>query len=77
MWMEAKACGRIILAGGLNPENIQQAAEIVSPYALDISSGVEAVPGKKDPDKLQRLFRNLSPYRSEWTPGISPSFPLT
>lgn len=75
--VKAKTYGRIILAGGLNPENIQQAVETVSPYALDVSSGVEASPGKKDHDKLQRLFRNLSPYRSEWIPGISPSFPLT
>jgi phosphoribosylanthranilate isomerase len=74
--IEAKTYGRIILAGGLNPENIQQAVEIVSPYALDVSSGVEASAGKKDPDKLQRLFRNLSPYRSRWIPGNSPSFPL-
>ena len=55
----AKAHARIILAGGLTPENARNAAEIVAPYALDISSGVEASPGKKDHAKLRRLFEQL------------------
>ncbi|MDE1153302.1 MAG: phosphoribosylanthranilate isomerase [Micavibrio sp.] len=46
----------VILAGGLNPQNISDAAKAVQPYALDLSSGVEASPGIKDPEKLKALF---------------------
>lgn len=46
----------IILAGGLNPDNVKQAYEFVKPYALDISSGVESAKGIKDPKKLEKLF---------------------
>ncbi len=49
----------VILAGGLNPENIKRAAQLVRPYALDVSSGVEAFAGKKHPVLLRRLFANL------------------
>ena len=52
--IEAKAHARIILAGGLNPDNVREAAETVAPYALDISSGVEASPGRKDDGRKPR-----------------------
>lgn len=51
---------RLILAGGLEPSNIVEAFEFVRPAGLDLSSGVEATPGIKDPEKLHALFSVLN-----------------
>jgi phosphoribosylanthranilate isomerase len=40
--------GRIMLAGGLTPENVRESIRVVQPYAVDVCSGVEASPGRKD-----------------------------
>lgn len=48
----------IILAGGLNEENVSMAIKQVNPYAVDASSGVESAPGVKDIDKIIAFIRN-------------------
>ncbi|HET8947210.1 MAG TPA: phosphoribosylanthranilate isomerase [Candidatus Polarisedimenticolia bacterium] len=57
-WSTARRCashGRVILAGGLTPENVGEAIAAARPYAVDVNSGVETAPGIKDRDRL-RLF---------------------
>lgn len=53
----AKQYGPIILAGGLNSNNVRKAVETVEPYAIDVSSGVEASPGKKDHAKVEEFIK--------------------
>ena len=46
---------RIVLSGGLTPENVGRAVATARPYAVDVNSGVEAQPGRKDPDMVWRF----------------------
>lgn len=48
---------QLFLAGGLNPENVRAAVEKIRPYAVDVASGVESAPGKKDPEKLKKFIQ--------------------
>lgn len=58
-----------LLAGGLNPDNIEQALSHVTPNGIDLSSGVEVKPGEKDLRKVERLLQQL---RSQgWTVAAS------
>ena len=47
---------KTILSGGLNAGNVREAIARVQPYMIDVSSGVESAPGRKDPDKLRQFF---------------------
>ena len=58
-WEVAKRLAQkypVLLAGGLTPENVDEAILAVRPYAVDVASGVESSPGKKDPAKLRAFF---------------------
>ncbi len=63
--VEAKKHGRVILSGGLTPENVRSAIERVNPYAVDVCSGVEKEPGRKD---HMRMAAFIASVRSPRTP---------
>jgi len=53
----------IILSGGLDPENVRDAVDRLSPYAVDVSSGVETSPGIKNREKMKRFIQNAKGIR--------------
>lgn len=57
--LKAKRYGPIILAGGLNPNNVASAISAVKPYAVDASSGLEQKPGVKDHEKMARFIQTV------------------
>ena len=56
---QASRFGRIILAGGIKPDNVAKAIAEARPFAVDVASGVESRPGKKDPRALRDLMREV------------------
>lgn len=67
-WSLARPASRyapIVLAGGLTPENVAQAIRAAHPYAVDVASGVESAPGRKDPRKLRAFLEAVDAVRKE------------
>jgi phosphoribosylanthranilate isomerase len=60
----------LMLAGGLTPENVAEAIRAVRPHAIDVSSGVESLPGRKDPEKVKAFLR--AAREAESAPGRVP-----
>ena len=70
-WDEARSvftqsAGRLklIVAGGLNPENIGEAIHRLNPWGVDVASGVEATPGRKDAEKLASFIRSAREFKA-------------
>jgi phosphoribosylanthranilate isomerase len=54
---QAVSRGRVILSAGLTPETVGAAIRVARPWGVDVSSGVEAAPGRKDPTKVRQFVR--------------------
>jgi phosphoribosylanthranilate isomerase len=74
-WTWAREAGRhkrVILAGGLNAENVARAVEQARPAAVDVSSSLESRPGIKDPRKIEAFFRALRGAEGYFSPTSEP-----
>lgn len=66
---------RVLLAGGLRPENVAEAIAVVRPWGVDVASGVESSPGRKDPEAMRRFVtaaRAAEPAGSTVHPPLAP-----
>jgi phosphoribosylanthranilate isomerase len=68
---QARRYGRIILAGGITPDNVAQALGEAEPFAIDVCSGLEAKPGRKDPARVRALMREVERFNCESFGSVS------
>jgi len=68
---QANALGNVILSGGLHHRNVSEALQTVKPYAVDVSSGVEQHPGRKDYTKLEKFINEVHKWDSRTNEAIS------
>lgn len=69
---EAPPGKRLLLAGGLNPDNVATAIETLKPWGVDVASGVEREPGRKDPSALRRFIQNAKAIPEAEVPNPQP-----
>ncbi len=68
--LAARRFGRIIVGGGITPENVGEAIAAAAPFAIDVSSGVESAPGIKDSGKIRRLFDAVAGAEDQLREGL-------
>ena len=67
-WIQQTRHQKIFLAGGITPENVNEALAVRT-YGIDLGSGVEKSPGIKSPDKMKKLFEEIARFRSSRLDG--------
>ncbi len=58
--------GKLLLAGGLRPDNVEEAVFQVRPFGVDVASGVESAPGRKDPQKVANFVTAVAQAEASW-----------
>jgi phosphoribosylanthranilate isomerase len=58
--------GKLLLAGGLRPDNVEEAVLQVKPFGVDVASGVESTPGRKDPQKVANFVTAVAQAEVSW-----------
>ncbi|GAB4235518.1 MAG: phosphoribosylanthranilate isomerase [Acidobacteriota bacterium] len=70
-WSQLRSLGgKFVLAGGLDPSNVQEALHLVHPAGVDVCSGVEVSPGRKDPARLRAFVEEVEKYLKERELGV-------
>lgn len=69
----ARRCGRIVLSGGLRPDNVADAVRVARPWAVDVATGTESGPGRKDPALVREFVRRARRAGEEMEPAETPS----